>query len=331
MELENIAPVTLYVRTENYTVRGPPQLLCSYGPWSSGQAIYKVNQMTTPDEEITGYGGQPKTGPNSTSTASTSTSGQSTSGSTAGHATEDAKAKARQAADQVKAQGRSHLEGYRDTAADELEKVAQSAKAAAQELEGQDRLGLSSYVSTMAQSMVRLSDDLRGKNVDELFQDMNRMARDNPGLFIAGSVALGFGLTRFARASSQRAATGDYGRHGHSSSQYGSSHDEYYSEQDELNDRLDTGEPGTIGSVSNAGSSATSTSRTTSSTVGTGTGVGSGLGTGSGTGVGTGLGSNTAGAGTGAGSSAGLGSTSSTGLGSTSSRDGKGTDGGLFP
>ena len=82
--------------------------------------------MTTPDEEITGYGGQPKTGPNSASSTSTSTSSQSTTGSTMGHAAEDAKAKARHAADEVKTQGKSQLEGYRETAADELEAVAQA-------------------------------------------------------------------------------------------------------------------------------------------------------------------------------------------------------------
>ncbi|AHL74696.1 hypothetical protein CH92_06120 [Stutzerimonas stutzeri] len=282
--------------------------------------------MTTPDEEITGYGGLPKTGPDTASATSTSTTGQSTPSTSTGHMTEDAKAKARQAADEVKTQGKSQLEGYRETAADELEKVAQSAKAAAEELEGQDRLGLSNYVSTMAQSMVKLSEDLRGKSVDELFQDVNQLARNNPGLFIAGSVALGFGLTRFARASSKRATQGDYGHHdgstsfSSSNSQYGSSRDGYRSDQDELNDRLNTGEPGSIGSVSNAGvSSATSTSRSTTSTTGTGTGAGAGIGTGAVTGTGTGTGSN------------GLGSTSGTGLGSTSSRDGKGTDGGLFP
>lgn len=305
--------------------------------------------MTTPDEEITGYGGQPKTGPNSSSATSTSANGQSASGSTTGHMTDDAKAKAKQAADEVKTQGMSQLEGYRETAADELEKVAQSAKAAAQELEGQDRLGLSSYVSTMAQSMVKLSDDLRGKSVDELFQDVNRLARDNPGLFIAGSVALGFGLTRFARASSKRAAQGDYGHHDSSTSfssssgLHGSSQSGRASGQDELNDSLNTGEPGSIGSISNAGvSSATSTSRTPGTGAGTGvgtglgssgTGVGNGTGSGSGLGStsGAGLGSSGTGVGTGTGSGSGLGSSSGTGLGSTSNRDGKGTDGGLFP
>lgn len=301
--------------------------------------------MTTPDEENTGYGGQPKTGPNSTtgfsgSNATNSTSpGKGSSGShtsnttqrsgtgssTAGHAAEDAKAKARQAADQVKTQGKSQLEGYRETAADEIEKVAHSAKAAAQELEGQDRLGLSHYVSDMAQGMVQFSDSLRGKSVDELFQDVNRLARNNPALFLTGSVALGFGLTRFARASSKRASQGDYGHQSRHAVTGSSGH--HGSDQHELNDRLGTGEPGTIGSVGNAGvSSATSTSRpTTGTSVGTGsaTGVGTGLGAGS-SGTGSSTGANTS-------SRLGVGSNAGSSTGSTARRDGKGTDGGLFP
>lgn len=307
--------------------------------------------MTTPDEEITGYGGQPKTGPNSTSNTtgstnpSTGSSGSHSSGpnpgsssgtGSAGHAAEDAKAKAKQAGDQVKTQGKNQLEGYRETAADEIEKVAQSAKAAADELQGQDRLGLSSYVSGMAQSMGQFADDLRGKNVDEILQDVNRLARNNPTLFITGSIALGFGLTRFARASGKRAAQGQYGHHD-TASDFDSTNSvastgSHSSAQADLNDRLDTGRPGTIGSVSNAGgSSATSTSRPT-----TGTGTGSGIGTGSGTGVGSGLGagSSSTGTGTGANTSNGLGIGSNPGSSTgstTTSRDGKGTDGGLFP
>ena len=283
--------------------------------------------MTTPDEEITGYGGQPKTGPNSASSTSTSAASQSTTGSTTEHAAEDAKAKARQAADQVKTQGKSQLEGYRETAADELEAVAQSAKAAAQELEGQDRLGLSTYVSSMAQSMVKLSDDLRGKSVDQLFQDVNRLARDNPGLFIAGSVALGFGLTRFARASSKRASHDDYGHQDSSASfsssggRYDSSVGDRFPDQDELNERLNTGESGTIGSISNAGVSSATSSRPTPTTTGASTGVG-------GADLGAGLGTGSTGTGSTVGSTTGTGT--GTGLGSTSNRDGKGTDGGLF-
>jgi len=246
--------------------------------------------MTTPDDEITGYGGLGKTGPDATPHTDT----RRTSDSVAQAAAEDVRDKARQATEEVKAQGKSQLDGYRETAADEIEKVAHSAEAAARELEGQDTLGLSGYVSDMAQGMVRLSDNLRGKSVDELFQDVNRLARDNPTLFIAGSIALGFGLTRFAKASARR-AEGDYRHHeasgaaATSDQAFGSRHTP---SQNELNERLNTGEPGTIGSVSNAGVS--STTRTAPGTTGTGMGT--------------------------AGSSA-----------PQAGRNGKGTDGGLYP
>jgi len=111
--------------------------------------------MTTPDEEITGYGGLPKTGPGNSmsSSSSTSSSGSASGSSSASHSSpaEDAKAKARQVAEEAKTQGKSQLEGYRETAADEIERVAQGAKAAAEELKGDDRLGLSGYVSDVAE------------------------------------------------------------------------------------------------------------------------------------------------------------------------------------
>src|SRR5690606_16778722 len=168
------------------------------------------------DEEITGYGGQPRTGSTPPGT------GSSGAAPTGANVAEDAKAKARQAAEQVKNQGKGQLDGYRETAADGIEKVAQSAKAAAAELESQDQTGLSHYVSDMAQSMVKLADNLRGKSVDELVGEVNRLARDNPALFITGSIAIGFGLTRFARAST-RHTDDDYHRSSGSTAGYDSS------------------------------------------------------------------------------------------------------------
>lgn len=223
--------------------------------------------MTTLDEEITGYGGLGKTGPDMTTGMDT----KATSDSVAKEAAEEVRAKARQAAEEVKAQGKRQLDGYRETAADEIEKVAHSAEAAARELEGQDTLGLSGYVSDMAQGMVRLSDNLRGKSVDELFQDVNRLARDNPTLFIAGSIALGFGLTRFARASGRRAED-EYSHR--SSSGAAAASDQAFgsrtSSQHEFNQPLNTGEPGSVGSISNAGG----TTGTRSSPGATGAGLG---------------------------------------------------------
>lgn len=216
--------------------------------------------MTTPDEDITGYGGLPQSG---------STPDSATPGSSHGAADADLKAKAREVGDEVKQQGKAQLDSYRGTAADELEKVARSAQAAADELQHQDN-GLSTYVSEMAQGMVELADNLRGKSVDELVGEVNRLARNNPALFIAGSIAVGFGLTRFARASGQRAQahepTVDYGHSdalrphptsplGRASATPGTPD---LPSQMELDERLSSGQPAApVGSISNAGATTT--------------------------------------------------------------------------
>lgn len=189
--------------------------------------------MTKSDDQITGYGGQPQDYPKKSAPRGDS---NSPAKADMGAASDDMKHKAQDvgqevkreaqdvgddlkheaqnAGEQAKQEGLAQVDRYRGTAADELERVARSAKAAAADLES-DRPGLSHYVSDVAQSMVDFAEDLRGKSVDELLGDVNRMARQNPGLFVMGSIALGFGVTRFAKASSRRSAS-DYSSSGRS-------------------------------------------------------------------------------------------------------------------
>jgi len=96
----------------------------------------------------------------------------------------------------------AQFEQYRDTAAQQIETLAHSAQSAAEQLQEDDTFGLSHYVTDIAQNMTTLAGSLRGKSVDELLQQAGKLARDNPALFITGSVALGLGLSRFLRASS---------------------------------------------------------------------------------------------------------------------------------
>ncbi|MGL6245828.1 hypothetical protein [Pseudomonas sp.] len=96
---------------------------------------------------------------------------------------------------------------YRDTAADQIEALAQGAKSVVSELESKDTLGMSDYLADMAESMSGLAGNLRGKSAEQLLHDGADLARSNPGLFIAGSIALGFGLSRFLKAGSAPAAT----------------------------------------------------------------------------------------------------------------------------
>jgi hypothetical protein len=96
---------------------------------------------------------------------------------------------------------------YRDTAADQIEALAQGAKSFVSELEDKDTLGMSDYLTDMAESMTGLAGNLRGKSAEQLLHDGAALARNNPALFIAGSIALGFGLSRFLKAGSSAAVT----------------------------------------------------------------------------------------------------------------------------
>ncbi len=101
-------------------------------------------------------------------------------------------------------QAMSQYEQYRDTAADQLESLAEGARSAVSDLERNDALGISHYVADMADRMTSLAENLRGKSVDQLIRQTGQLARDNPALFVAGSVAIGFGLSRFFSATSHR-------------------------------------------------------------------------------------------------------------------------------
>lgn len=96
---------------------------------------------------------------------------------------------------------------YRDTAAEQIEALAEGAKSFASEIESKDALGMSDYLAEMAESMSGLAGNLRRKSAEQLLHDAADLASNNPALFIAGSVALGFGLSRFLKAGSSPAAS----------------------------------------------------------------------------------------------------------------------------
>lgn len=120
---------------------------------------------------------------------------------TARHLGEDA----RNLGEEARMQGKEQLEQLRGTAAENLDKLAESAHAAASSLEQDDVGHLSEYVSDVASRMGQLSSTLRTKSIDEVFHDLGRIARENPALFVTGSLAIGFGISRFARASQRKA------------------------------------------------------------------------------------------------------------------------------
>lgn len=99
---------------------------------------------------------------------------------------------------------RQTVDHARSSTAGRVDSIAGSIDAAASHLDDEDMTRLSGYVHDMAESLRSLATDLRNKSGDEMLQQVNQFARRNPALFIGGSVAIGFGLSRFARASRPR-------------------------------------------------------------------------------------------------------------------------------
>lgn len=122
---------------------------------------------------------------------------------------EELKGSARELGEQAKAEGKARIADARRTAADKVETLADSADAAAAQLRRDDIGHLSEYVADLADSMTRFSSNLREKSGDEMLREVSRLAQEKPALFLTGSVAIGFGLARFARSSEQRRLQAD--------------------------------------------------------------------------------------------------------------------------
>ena len=115
-------------------------------------------------------------------------------GATATNLTEGAKGEAGKYVESRVEQGASGVKA----AADAVEEAARSVRE--KHPDGM-AASLSDYAIDAAHRVSEFAESLRGRSVDELAGDVRSMARNNPAVFLAGSVAVGFALARFLRAS----------------------------------------------------------------------------------------------------------------------------------
>jgi hypothetical protein len=108
-------------------------------------------------------------------------------------------------ADQIKQDGRQRIEQTKRSAAGHIESLAEALDSARARLD-QDQPTLAAYAGRAATGVSNLATKLRDGNVEELLEDTRALARRNPALFLAGGVAIGFALSRFLKASADRAA-----------------------------------------------------------------------------------------------------------------------------
>jgi hypothetical protein len=144
-------------------------------------------------------------------------------------------------------QGKSMLSRQKDTAAKQVDSVAEALPGTARQLEGDEQAAVGLYVGCAAERLQSLGRQLREKDVDALIHDAQDLGRRAPGTFFAGSVVAAFLLARFLKASSERAAPRDARR---DAPAYGADRVDPYGDEiygDEGADLRSTGDDGPVG------------------------------------------------------------------------------------
>jgi hypothetical protein len=104
-------------------------------------------------------------------------------------------------ADKVRARAAAQLNTQKDRATDGIGSVAQAVRDTTQHLRERQHDTVAQYVEQAADRLERFSTSLKNKDVGELVEDAQRLARRQPALFVGGAFALGLVGARFFKSS----------------------------------------------------------------------------------------------------------------------------------
>lgn len=124
-----------------------------------------------------------------------------------------------QAKSQVAEQATTHVESQKDRAVASLGSVAGALRQAGQHLRDNQQAPVAQIADKAADRVEQFTQQLHGKDVQELLRDVENYARRQPALFLGGAFALGLLAARFLKSSGQRESDGggrSYGGRGYS-------------------------------------------------------------------------------------------------------------------
>jgi hypothetical protein len=113
---------------------------------------------------------------------------------------DDAKQQAAGLASRAKDEGKSALSQQKEGAAEQVTGVAQALRTTADEL-NQQNPQVGRFVSYAAERLEGFGEQLRRRDLDTLIDDASRWGRESPVALFAGSIAVGFLLSRFLKSS----------------------------------------------------------------------------------------------------------------------------------
>jgi hypothetical protein len=112
------------------------------------------------------------------------------------------KSKAADVAHAAADRARSEAETRKGAAAGTIDQLADAVDNVGGNLS--DSPTLSRYASELSGSMHSLAERLRSRSIDDVANDVRSLARRNPTVFIAGSIAIGLLGARFLKATARR-------------------------------------------------------------------------------------------------------------------------------
>ncbi len=130
----------------------------------------------------------------------------------------------RETVSDVQGELRDRFEQGKNAAADAAARSSEVLQHTSSDFSDQGQEMLARASSMLAGQLSNLAGRLENRSAAELSQDVRNLARSNPELFVAGGVAIGLVLSRFFKASAERAeprsGAGSYGT-GSSDDSYG--------------------------------------------------------------------------------------------------------------
>jgi hypothetical protein len=137
---------------------------------------------------------------------------------------------------QARTQVKTQLTSQKDKAAESLGGVAEAIRSTGAQLNEQDQPAqVGRYVNQAADVVENVAQYLRTKDIDEMFGQVEELARRQPAVFIGAAFALGFMAARFLKSSGNAVAStssngnGQYGARGYTENRFDAP---YYQERE---------------------------------------------------------------------------------------------------
>ena len=143
-----------------------------------------------------------------------------TATATAQEVADRVKGQAKQTGNMIKEQGRGFLNEQKRRVGAEVQTYSAAARRAAERLEHESDTNLAQYVSTAADRLDSLGSRIQERDLGQLVDDVEEIARRRPEVFFGGMFVAGLTVARFLKASKQRRQRDQYNRGSQPEPQY---------------------------------------------------------------------------------------------------------------